>query len=109
MAEVKVNEMLRLCIRGQSLACGRLETWCLRLGTCIAVEARRRTVRHKAAKVAADNAVPGWALSLVKLFQASDGSVWFHEVAARDAGWSPWATLTVRLMCWAMSCQVNLV
>lgn len=31
---------------------------------------RPRTVSHEAAKVTANNAVPGWALSLVKLYRS---------------------------------------
>lgn len=63
---------------------------------------------HEAAKVAANDAVPGRALPLVKLRMAvSRLGPGYTEVTARNG--AAWATLTVRLMCWAMSCQAVLV
>ena len=56
VTKVEVDEVLRLCEKRQ----GQLSYCCLRSELL-------RTVRNEAAKVAADDAMPGWALSVVEL------------------------------------------
>lgn len=63
----------------------------------------RLTVRHKASKVAADDAVPGRALSLVKLRVGGQQGL---NAPTRDGGDE--VPLTVRLMCCAMSWRWNI-
>lgn len=80
MAEVEVDKVLRLCAAALSVRHRHAGGGTMSGDSPMP----KRTVRHKAAKVATNDAVPGRALALVKLYCSSQSS---RGTRLRPASW----------------------